>query len=60
MSKKASLSCRMKEFFANLSCPECFSKKIVPCEEQTDEKASCEACGCTFEFGSDFKSSIVE
>ena len=42
--------CRIKEFFANLLCPNCFSTKITLCEEETDNNAACEMCGCEFKF----------
>jgi ribosomal protein S27E len=42
--------CRMKEFFANLKCPKCFSTRVTLCEEEAEENAACEACGCEFTF----------
>ena len=42
--------CRLKEFFANLSCPNCFSAQITLCEEETEDNAACEMCGCEFKF----------
>jgi ribosomal protein S27E len=43
--------CRIKKFFANLKCPECFSAQVSLCEEETDKNATCDKCGCTFQFG---------
>lgn len=45
--------CKLKEFMANLKCPDCFSAKVQLCEEEKDENAECEACGCQFEFKPD-------
>ena len=42
--------CRIKEFLANLKCPNCFSAKVKLCEEETEENATCEKCGCEFKF----------
>lgn len=42
--------CRLKEFFANLKCPKCFSAQVTLCEEETEENATCELCGCDFKF----------
>lgn len=46
--------CRTEEILANLKCPNCFSKKLTPCEDNPDEKASCESCDCEFEFNDEF------
>lgn len=42
--------CKLKEFFANLKCPHCFSAKVKLCEDEKGENAECESCGCQFEF----------
>jgi hypothetical protein len=50
MKLSCSHLCRLKEFFANLICLNCFSAKITLCEEQADENAACDMCGCEFKF----------
>ncbi len=45
--------CKLKEFMANLKCPNCFSAKVQLCEDEKDENAACETCGCEFEFKPD-------
>jgi len=45
--------CKLKEFVLNLKCPDCYSAKVQLCEEEKDENAECEACGCQFEFKPD-------
>jgi hypothetical protein len=35
-----------------MKCPKCFSKKVIPCECEMDDKAKCEECGCEFELDS--------
>ena len=52
--------CRIKEALANLKCPDCFSTEVTLCEEQVDENAECEACGCRFEFGPRLPDAAVE
>lgn len=42
--------CKLQEFLANLKCPHCFSAKVALCEDEKDENAECESCGCQFEF----------
>jgi len=42
--------CKLREMMMNLKCPNCFSAKVQLCEEEKDENAACEACGCEFEF----------
>jgi predicted RNA-binding Zn-ribbon protein involved in translation (DUF1610 family) len=42
--------CRLKEIFVNLTCPKCFSAQISLCEEETEDNAACEMCGCEFKF----------
>ena len=42
--------CKLQEFLANLKCPDCFSAKVTLCEDEKDENAECESCGCQFEF----------
>ena len=42
--------CKMKEYFANLKCPKCFSAQVTLCEIETDENAACDECGCEFKF----------
>jgi hypothetical protein len=48
------LICRLKEAIANLKCPNCFGTKVSLCEEEKDENAECELCGCQFEFKPEF------
>lgn len=45
--------CRIKEFIANLKCPKCFSAQVALCEIETEENATCEKCGCEFQFNPD-------
>lgn len=56
MKQSCSRSCRLKEMIANLQCPKCFSAEVTLCDEEGDdegeEKAACEACGCRFSFNS--------
>ena len=42
--------CRLKEFFANLICPKCFSAEVELCDEEAEENATCGLCGCEFKF----------
>jgi ribosomal protein S27E len=42
--------CRIKEFFANLKCPKCFSRQATLCEDEIEENAACEKCGCELKF----------
>jgi len=42
--------CKLQEFLANLKCPNCFSAKVQLCDEEKEENAECESCGCSFEF----------
>lgn len=49
MTSPANIGCRIKEIFANLKCPNCFSKNVTPCDDEADEKGTCEMCGCEFE-----------
>ena len=42
--------CKLQEIFANLKCPGCFSAKVQLSEDEQDENATCESCGCRFEF----------
>jgi Zn ribbon nucleic-acid-binding protein len=39
---------------ANLKCPACFRAKIDFCEEETDNIAECQSCGCKFDLGPGF------
>jgi hypothetical protein len=48
--------CRIKEFFANLACPKCFSAQVTLCEEEAEENAACETCGCEFKFNPEIPS----
>jgi hypothetical protein len=50
MHLSCSQLCQIKEFFANLKCPNCFEKDITLCREETEENATCDACGCSFKF----------
>ena len=49
MKSSSNIGCRIKEFLVNVKCPSCFSKKVTPCENEDDEKGTCELCGCEFE-----------
>ena len=49
MNLSSNIGCRIKEFLVNVKCPNCFSKKVTPCENEDDEKGTCELCGCEFE-----------
>ncbi len=53
MTESSNTGCRTMEFFANLKCPNCFSKKVTPCENETAEKGTCEMCGCEFELNAE-------
>jgi len=53
MTSPPKIGCRIKEIFAKLKCPNCFSKKVTPCEDEADEKGTCEMCGCEFELNSE-------
>ena len=50
MKLSCSQWCRVKEFLANLKCPKCFSAEISLCEEEIEENATCDECGCEFKF----------
>ncbi len=52
--------CKLKEIFANLKCPDCFSTHIELCEEETEKNAECSACGCKFKFGPGFPEIAAE
>ena len=60
MKLSCSQLCRIKEFFANLKCPKCFSSQVALCEEQTEENAACEMCGCEFKFNPDIPTGGME
>jgi transcription elongation factor Elf1 len=40
----------LTEIFANLKCPKCFSRQVTLCQEETEENAAFEMCGCEFKF----------
>ena len=40
----------IKNIFANLTGPNCFSAQITLCEEETEDNAACEMCSCEFKF----------
>jgi len=42
--------CKIKEFIHNLKCPGCFSAQVTLCEEEKEDNAKCESCGCEFKF----------
>ena len=46
--------CKIQELMANLKCPKCFSSK-VKLKKEEKENATCEDCGCQFEFDPDVK-----
>jgi hypothetical protein len=46
--------CKIKGMLANLKCPACFRAKIDFCEEETDNIAECQSCGCKFDLGPGF------
>ena len=50
MKLSCSQICRLKEMVANLKCPNCFSKDVELCEEETENNAECGMCGCRFQF----------
>jgi len=52
MSISSKIKCQVIEFLANIKCPKCFSKEVIPCECEMDDKAKCEECGCEFKFDS--------
>ena len=52
MKLNAKQWCHIQETLANLTCPRCFSAKVALTEESA-ENASCEDCGCRFEFDPD-------
>lgn len=60
MTLASDIGCRAKEFFANLKCPNCFSKKVTPCENEDDEKTTCGLCGCQFELNPKIPTGGVE
>ncbi len=41
--------CKIQEILANLKCPNCVSAKIKLTEDEKGN-ATCEDCGCKFEF----------
>lgn len=45
--------CKIKEFIANLKCPNCFSTKVNLCDDEVEENAECEECDCKFSFKPD-------
>ena len=51
--------CKIQEVLANLKCPDCFSAK-VKLNENEDENAACEDCGCAFEFDPDIGDRLVD
>ena len=60
MKLPSNIGCRTKEFFANLKCPNCFSKKVTPCENKAEEKATCEMCDCEFELNPEIPTGGME
>ncbi|CAB1074990.1 hypothetical protein D1AOALGA4SA_2810 [Olavius algarvensis Delta 1 endosymbiont] len=52
--------CRLKEFFANLKCPNCFSSQVELCDDETDDNAACELCGCEFQFNPELPTGGME
>ena len=60
MSSSSNIGCRIKELLVNAKCPNCFSKKVTPCENEDEEKGTCELCGCEFELNSGFPKGGME
>jgi hypothetical protein len=60
MTSPSNIACRIKEIFANLKCPNCFSKKVTPCEDEADEKGTCEMCDCEFELNPEIPTGGME
>ncbi len=52
MKLNPSTWCKIQETLVNLSCPNCFSKKIDLTADE-DKNAVCEDCECTFTFAPD-------
>lgn len=52
MKLKPATWCKIQQFLANLKCPGCFSAK-VKLTEDGEGNATCEDCGCKFEFDPD-------
>ncbi|MFC2066622.1 hypothetical protein ACFLUO_06160 [Chloroflexota bacterium] len=52
MKLSAEKWCKIQVALANLKCPHCFSAKIK-LNEDDKENASCEDCGCKFDFNPD-------
>jgi len=60
MTSPSNIGCRIKEIFANLKFPNCFSKKVTPCENEAEEKGTCEMCGCEFELNPEIQTGGME
>ena len=60
MKLNASQWCKIQQALANLKCPHCYTAKVKLTEGEK-ENATCEDCGCVFEFNPDMDvTSIVE
>ena len=62
MSTSCDSKCKTTEFFANLKCPNCFSKDVSICRDGDGdpESGECRSCECQFELNSELKSIGME
>ncbi|MFP4307094.1 MAG: hypothetical protein ACLFRG_08545 [Desulfococcaceae bacterium] len=57
MSGSCDGQCNKTEFFANLKCPNCFSKAVSVCRDDSGdpESGECQSCECRFELNPELK-----
>jgi hypothetical protein len=62
MSGSCDSQCNKTEFFANLKCPNCFSKEVSICRDEAGEAQSgeCTLCDCQFELNPELKNIGME
>ena len=49
MKLKSKQWCKIQEALVNMKCPQCFTTKVKLTEDE-GKNATCEGCGCQFEF----------
>ncbi len=57
MSDPCESKCNTTEFLANLKCPNCFSKEVAVCRDDSGETETgeCKTCECRFELNPELK-----
>ena len=51
--------CKIQETLANIKCPSCFSTKYK-LNENEEENATCEECGCKFKVAPDIDKTWID